>query len=73
MAERVVSEKLTRDEAAAAVRQKTGRAGGGTRSGRIEIRLDSGRKVTFSGLSDEGPADDRHSLEAGVISRSGIY
>jgi ParB family transcriptional regulator, chromosome partitioning protein len=55
LADRVVNEKLTRDEAAAVVRQKTGRAGGVSRTGRVEISLDQSRKVTLTGLADQGP------------------
>jgi ParB family transcriptional regulator, chromosome partitioning protein len=55
LAERIVNEKLTRDEAATAVRQKTGRARGTSQSGRVEIRLDRGRKVMLAGLTDQGP------------------
>jgi ParB family chromosome partitioning protein len=55
MAERVVAERLTRDQAAAAVREATGRAGPGPRKGRAEIRLDGGRKVVVSGLADDRP------------------
>jgi ParB family chromosome partitioning protein len=55
LAERVVSEKLTRDEAAAVVREKTGRAARSARKGRVEIRLDAGRKVTVAGLADDRP------------------
>ena len=53
LAERVVTEKLTRDQAAAAVREKTGRGSPPTRKGRAEIRLDGNRKVTISGLPDD--------------------
>jgi ParB family transcriptional regulator, chromosome partitioning protein len=53
LAERVVTEKLTRDQAAAAVREKTGRGAPPTRKGRAEIRLDGNRKVTISGLPDD--------------------
>jgi ParB family chromosome partitioning protein len=52
LAERVVVEKLTRDEAAAVVREKTGRADA-PRKGRMDIRLGGGRKVTVSGLPDD--------------------
>jgi ParB family transcriptional regulator, chromosome partitioning protein len=55
MAERVVAEKLTRDQAAAAVREKTGRPAPPVRKGRTEIRLGGGRKVTVSGLPDDRP------------------
>lgn len=55
LAERVVVEKLTRDEAAAVVREKTGRGAPPARKGRVDIRLDGGRKVTITGL-----VDDRH-------------
>ena len=55
LAERVVAEKLTRDEAAAAVREKTGRTVPPSRKGRVEIRLGEGRKVTVSGLADDRP------------------
>ena len=55
MAERVVAEKLTRDQAAAAVREKTGRPAPPARKGRAEIRLDGSRKVTLSGLPDDRP------------------
>lgn len=53
LAERVVAEKLTRDEAAAAVREKLGRGAPPARKGRVEIRLDGGRKVTVAGLGDD--------------------
>jgi ParB family transcriptional regulator, chromosome partitioning protein len=55
LAERVVAEKLTRDEAAAAVREKTGGKAPPSRKGRVEIRLGEGRKVTVSGLADDRP------------------
>ena len=55
LAERVVAEKLTRDEAAAAVREKTGRRVPPTRKGRVDIRLGGGRKVTVSRLADDRP------------------
>jgi ParB family transcriptional regulator, chromosome partitioning protein len=55
MAERVVAEKLTRDQAAAAVREKTGRGEASGRPGRAEIRLEGGRKVVVSGLADDRP------------------
>ena len=55
LAERVVAEKLTRDEAAAVVREKTGRTVPPSRKGRVEIRLGEGRKVTVSGLADDRP------------------
>jgi ParB family chromosome partitioning protein len=55
LAERVVTERLTRDQAAAAVREKTGRVAPPPRKGRAEIRLDGGRKVTISGLPDDRP------------------
>ena len=55
MAERVVAEKLTRDEAAVAVREKTGGKVPAARKGRVEIRLGGGRKVTVSGLADDRP------------------
>jgi ParB family chromosome partitioning protein len=58
VAERVVREKLTRDQAAAAVREKSGRPSGAssgtprkadtTRPARIEYRLDDGTTVTIS-------------------------
>jgi ParB family chromosome partitioning protein len=54
MAERVVAEKLTRDQAAAAVREKTGR-GEAPGKARAEIRLEGGRKVIVSGLADDRP------------------
>jgi ParB family transcriptional regulator, chromosome partitioning protein len=53
LAERVVAEKLTRDEAAAAVREKTGRGTPPARKGRVDIRLAGGRKVTIAGLADD--------------------
>lgn len=55
MAERVVAEKLTRDQAAAAVRERTGRGEAPARKGRAEIRLDGGRKVIVAGLADDRP------------------
>jgi ParB family chromosome partitioning protein len=55
MAERVVTEKLTRDQAAAAVREKTGRGEASGRKGRAEIRLEGDRKVVVSGLADDRP------------------
>lgn len=55
LAERVVSENLTRDETEVAVRQKSSKPGKSPRSGRTEIRLDGGRKVTVTGLSDDQP------------------
>ena len=55
LAERVVAEKLTRDEAAAAMREKTGRRVPPTRKGRVDIRLGGGRKVTVSRLADDRP------------------
>jgi ParB family chromosome partitioning protein len=55
LAERVVTEGLTRDEAAAVVREKTGRGIPASRKGRVEISLGSGRKVTVSGLADDRP------------------
>ncbi len=55
LASRVVTERLTRDQAAAAVREKTGRVAPPPRHGRAEIRLDGGRKVTISGLPDDRP------------------
>jgi ParB family chromosome partitioning protein len=55
MAGRVIAEKLTRDQAAAAVREKTGRGEASGRKGRAEIRLEGGRKVTLSGLADDRP------------------
>jgi ParB family chromosome partitioning protein len=55
LAERVVAEKLTRDEAAAAVREKLGRRAPPARKGRVEIRLGGGRKVTVAGLADDRP------------------
>jgi ParB family transcriptional regulator, chromosome partitioning protein len=58
LAERVVSEKLTRDQAAAAVREKSDRPSGArsgtrreadaTRPTRLEYRLDDGTTVTIS-------------------------
>jgi ParB family chromosome partitioning protein len=54
LAERVVAEKLTRDEAEAAVRVKSGRAVT-PRKGKVEISLGRGRKVTLSGLADDRP------------------
>jgi ParB family chromosome partitioning protein len=53
LAERVVAEKLTRDEAAAAVREKTGRGAPPARKGKVDIRLAGGRKVTVTGLADD--------------------
>jgi ParB family chromosome partitioning protein len=53
LAERVVAEKLTRDEADAAVREKTGRGAPSARKGRVDIRLAGGRKVTIAGLADD--------------------
>lgn len=55
MADRVIAEKLTRDQAAAAVRERTGRGEAPGRKGRAEIRLDGGRKVIISGLTDDRP------------------
>jgi hypothetical protein len=55
MAEWVVAEKLTRDQAAAAFREKTGRGEASGRKGRAEIRLEGGRKVIVSGLADDRP------------------
>src|SRR5512135_2646075 len=55
LAKRVVTERLTRDQAAAAVREKTGRGAPPPRKGRAEIRLDGGRKVAISGLPDDRP------------------
>jgi ParB family transcriptional regulator, chromosome partitioning protein len=55
LAERVITERLTRDQAAAAVREKTGRVAPPPRKGRAEIWLDGGRKVTISGLPDDRP------------------
>jgi hypothetical protein len=49
-----VAEKLTRDQAAAAVREKTGR-GDFPGKVRAEIRLEGGRKVAVSGLADDRP------------------
>jgi ParB family chromosome partitioning protein len=54
MAERVVAEKLTRDQAALAVREKTGR-GDFPGKVRAEVRLEGGRKVVVSGLADDRP------------------
>src|SRR5262249_5491877 len=53
LAERVVAEKLTRDEAAAVVQEKMGRRVPTERKGRVEIRLGGGRKVTVTGLADD--------------------
>jgi len=55
MAERVVAEKLTRDQAAAAVREKTGRGRASPAVGRAEFRLEKGGKVVVSGLADDRP------------------
>ena len=56
MAERVVAEKLTRDQAVAVVREKTGRGGAPTRSGRSRDPSRRGaEEVTFSGLADDRP------------------
>jgi ParB family chromosome partitioning protein len=68
VAERVVSERLTRDQAAAAVREKTGRLAAArpairrreadvTRPARIEYRLDDGTTVTVSSPAAAGGPD----------------
>jgi ParB family transcriptional regulator, chromosome partitioning protein len=65
VAARVVSEKLTRDQAAAAVREKSGRkhkpgpatvrdGSASSRPGRIEYRLDDGTSVTVSSPAAAG-------------------
>jgi ParB family chromosome partitioning protein len=56
LAERVVAEKLTRDQVADVVKaRKQGRGAASTATGRAEFRLDGGRKVTLSGLPDDRP------------------
>ena len=55
VAKRVVAEKLTRDQAAAAVREKTGRGEAPGWKGKAEIRLEDGCKVVISGLADDRP------------------
>ena len=66
LAERVVREGLSRDEAASAVRQKAGRAGGAPRSGRLAISIDKKRKVTLSGLDDDRPETVIAALKAAL-------
>jgi ParB family transcriptional regulator, chromosome partitioning protein len=56
LAERVVAEKLTRDQVADVVKaRKSGRGEASGRRGRAEIRLEGGRKVVISGLADDRP------------------
>jgi ParB family chromosome partitioning protein len=56
LAERVVTEKLTRDQVADVVKaRKAGRGDGSPAAGRAEFRLDGGRKVVISGLADDQP------------------
>jgi ParB family chromosome partitioning protein len=55
LAERVVAEKLTRDQVADVVKaRKQGRGAASPAAGRAEFRLD-GSKVTLSGLPDDRP------------------
>lgn len=55
LAARVVRDKLTRDEAAQVVRQKTGKPRSASGSGKVEIRLEGGRKLVITGLHDDKP------------------
>src|SRR5262249_19937285 len=56
LAERVVAEKLTRDQVADVVKaRKSGRGGSSPAAGRAEFRLDGGRRLTISGLRDDRP------------------
>lgn len=56
LAERVVVEKMTRDQVADAVKaRKSGRGEASARYRRAEIRLEGGMKVTLSGLPDDQP------------------
>jgi ParB family chromosome partitioning protein len=56
LAERVVVEKLTRNQVADVVKaRKQGRGAASTAAGRAEFKLDGGRKVTLSGLPDDRP------------------
>jgi ParB family chromosome partitioning protein len=68
VAERVIAERLTRDQAAAAVREKSGRRRGpatgtvrdapaASRPAKIEYRLEDGTSVTVSGPAAAGGAD----------------
>jgi ParB family chromosome partitioning protein len=68
VAEQVVSEKLTRDQVAAAVREKSGQGTGSrpnarrrepapSKPGRVEYRLDDGTSVAVSSPAADGGAD----------------
>jgi ParB family chromosome partitioning protein len=66
LAERVVAERLTRSEAAAAARQTSGRTPAPARKGRAEYRLDDGRKVVVTGMPGDGPAQFIATLKAAL-------
>ena len=56
LAERVVAEKMTRDQVAGVVKaRKEGRATSMPATARVELKLDGGRKLSLSGLPDDRP------------------
>ena len=65
LAERVVSEKLTRDEVVAAVK------GRGAPKPKVEIKLDGGKKVTITGLPDDEPETIVSALKAALRQMQG--
>jgi ParB family chromosome partitioning protein len=67
LAERVVAEKLTREQVADVVNaRKSGRGEASRRRGRAEIRLEGGQKITVSGLTDDQPRTILAALRQGI-------